>query len=339
MGLGSLLIGLLPPASAIGITAPVLVFALRIIQGIGLGGEFGGATTWLVEFMPKSSWRTFWSSWSLSTSYFGTSLSAICFSVLAFLLPRDAFVGWGWRVVFVLGFVVAIIALFIRLKTLESPMFKEYKERVKQPIKYPALLVVKEQWKKLLLFGLLCVTVSGAFQQLWSPFSLSYLSELKVDTAYGMQAMASAALVGGVGVAVWSIISSITGKKRFFLILGNVFSIASGFPFFLLLGILPPQLYFFSYVLIALSNSFLSAMIPSFLADHFATKYRYSGAGIAYQLGTLINGLVIGFIYPAVITSVGGAAKAYPYVAGFYIFFALVGLVIACAFKDIKQLE
>src|SRR5438105_9354187 len=126
MGLGTFFIGVLPTYSTIGVWAPILLVAMRVLQGIGIGGEYGGAVLMAVEYAPAGR-RGFYGSWPQVGVPAGLLLASGAFS-LASLLPDDAFLGWGWRLVFLATVVLAAIGLYIRLQILETPAFARMKE-------------------------------------------------------------------------------------------------------------------------------------------------------------------------------------------------------------------
>jgi Sugar (and other) transporter. len=126
MGTSTFLIGLLPGFEQVGVLAPILLTVLRFLQGLAVGGEWGGATLMTVEHAPKEG-RNFYASWPQTGSPAGLILSTAVFAAFS-SLPGDQFFSWGWRVPFLLSIVLIAVGLFIRLRILESPAFSRIKE-------------------------------------------------------------------------------------------------------------------------------------------------------------------------------------------------------------------
>ena len=182
MGLSTFLVGILPGSGSWGIAAPIILIALRMLQGLALGGEYGGAATYVAEHAPNNR-RGYYTSWIQTTATLGLFLSLVVILIVQNWLGKDAFAAWGWRVPFILSFVLLGISVWIRLSLSESPAFKKMKEEGKGS-KAP-LSEAFGQWKNarialLALFGLTAgqavVWYSGQF------YALFFLQNvLKVD--------------------------------------------------------------------------------------------------------------------------------------------------------------
>jgi MFS family permease len=206
MGSGSFLIGLLPTYDAIGVWAPVLLVALRVVQGIAIGGEWGGAMLMVVEHAEhtQGSRRGLWSSFTQLGAPLGSVLSAGVVTLVAGL-PDDEFRSWGWRVPFLLSIVLLAVGLFVRLKVAESPLFAQAK---REPVDKPPIVELLRRPKPVLLAA--CVGI-GAFttQSLLTSFMISYA----VDEGYTRPQVLTAVTVAScVALAVLPAASALSDR-------------------------------------------------------------------------------------------------------------------------------
>lgn len=232
MGLSTFLVGILPGAATWGIAAPVILIALRMLQGLALGGEYGGAATYVAEHAPDDR-RGYYTSWIQTTATLGLFLSLIVILIVQSWLGKEAFAAWGWRVPFILSFVLLGISVWIRLSLSESPTFQRMKEEGKGS-KAP-LSEAFGQWKNakialLALFGLTAgqavVWYSGQF------YALFFLQNvLKVD-AYSVNIMIAIALaLGSIFFVVFGWLSDKIGRKPI-IMAGLALAIVTYFPLF-----------------------------------------------------------------------------------------------------------
>jgi MFS family permease len=232
MGLSTFLVGVLPGSASWGIAAPVILIALRMLQGLALGGEYGGAATYVAEHAPSNR-RGFYTSWIQTTATLGLFLSLIVILIIQNSMSKEAFAAWGWRIPFILSFVLLGISVWIRLSLSESPAFKKMKEEGKGS-KAP-LSEAFGQWKNakialLALFGLTAgqavVWYSGQF------YALFFLQNvLKVD-GESVNIMIAVALLLGTGFFVFfGWLSDKIGRKPI-IMAGLALSIITYFPLF-----------------------------------------------------------------------------------------------------------
>jgi MFS family permease len=232
MGLSTFLVGLLPGSATIGIAAPIILIGLRMLQGLALGGEYGGAATYVAEHAPDDK-RGFYTSWIQTTATLGLFLSLIVILTVQTYLGKEAFADWGWRVPFILSFVLLGVSVWIRLSLNESPTFKRMKEEGKGS-KAP-LTEAFGQWKNakialLALFGLTAgqavVWYSGQF------YALFFLQNvLKVD-AQAVNIMIAISLALGTGFFVFfGWLSDKVGRKPI-IMAGLALAIVTYFPLF-----------------------------------------------------------------------------------------------------------
>jgi MFS family permease len=219
MGLGSLGIALTPSYASIGLAAPIIIVLLRVMQGIGFGGEWAGAVTWMSESAADSRRRAFWTSWVSVARTAGTLVATASFSYLASTMPSTYFTSTGWRWLFVLGAVIVVIGIIIRRVFLSDPLFDQARQE-RRIQKTPSLGVIRRYWQRILGLALaysVVVTVIVLFQ---GSFSLSYLAKLPVHQF--TSAAATLLLVVG---RVWEIpvalvsgrFADSVGRKRMFI--------------------------------------------------------------------------------------------------------------------------
>ncbi|HTO31374.1 MAG TPA: MFS transporter [Pararhizobium sp.] len=199
MGLSTFLVGILPGAASIGIAAPILLIALRMLQGLALGGEYGGAATYVAEHAPQGK-RGYFTSWIQTTATLGLFLSLVVILLVQFAVGKDAFAAWGWRVPFLLSFILLGVSVWIRMKMNESPAFKKMKEEGKGS-KAP-LTEAFGQWKnaKIALLALFGAVVGQAVVWYCGQFyALFFLQNiLKID-GQSVNIMVAASLLIGTG--------------------------------------------------------------------------------------------------------------------------------------------
>ncbi len=232
MGLSTFLVGLLPGAATIGIAAPIILIGLRMLQGLALGGEYGGAATYVAEHAPDNR-RGFYTSWIQTTATLGLFLSLLIILGIQFLMSKDDFAEWGWRIPFLISSVLLGISVWIRLKMNESPAFKKMKEEGRGS-KAP-LTEAFGQWKNakialLALFGAVAgqavVWYAGQF------YALFFLQNvLKIDLQSANIMVAISLLIGTGFFVVFGWLSDKIGRKPI-IMLGLALAILTYFPLF-----------------------------------------------------------------------------------------------------------
>ncbi|MQB40882.1 MFS transporter [Rhizobium sp. ICMP 5592] len=232
MGLSTFLVGILPGSASWGFAAPVILIALRMLQGLALGGEYGGAATYVAEHAPNDR-RGFYTSWIQTTATLGLFLSLIVILVVQNWLGKEAFAAWGWRIPFILSFVLLGISVWIRLSLSESPAFKKMKEEGKGS-KAP-LSEAFGQWKnaRIALLALLGLTAGQAVVWYAGQFySLFFLQNvLKVDGQSVNIMIAIALLIGSGFFVFFGWLSDKIGRKPI-IMAGLALAILTYFPLF-----------------------------------------------------------------------------------------------------------
>ncbi|WP_457581730.1 MFS transporter [Ensifer canadensis] len=232
MGLSTFLVGILPGAASIGIAAPILLIVLRMLQGLALGGEYGGAATYVAEHAPHGR-RGYFTSWIQTTATLGLFLSLVVILLVQFLVGKEAFAAWGWRIPFLVSVVLLGVSVWIRLKMNESPAFKKMKEEGKGS-KAP-LSEAFGQWKNakialLALFGAVVgqavVWYSGQF------YALFFLTGvLKVDGQSANIMVAASLLIGTGFFVLFGWLSDKIGRKPI-IMAGLLLAMLTYFPLF-----------------------------------------------------------------------------------------------------------
>jgi MHS family shikimate/dehydroshikimate transporter-like MFS transporter len=307
MGAATFLIGLLPTYDQVGLWAAVALVALRIIQGFGVGGEWGGAVLMAVEHAPAGS-RGFYGSWPQIGVPAGLLLSTGVFSLFAGL-PQDQFLSWGWRVPFLLSIILVGIGLYIRLSILETPAFEKLKES-RREARQPTLEVLRRYPKQVLLAMGARVAENGSFY-IYSVFSLTYATQYAgVDRNVVLHAILIASACDAVAIPLYGALSDRIGRRPVYLF-GAVMTAVFAFPFFWLIGTGEPRLVILAMLgAFLLSHGAMYAPQAAFLSEMFGTRVRYSGASLGSQLASVLAGGLAPLIATALMANYGRNAVA-----------------------------
>lgn len=331
MGVGTLGIAAAPPFVALGTVAPFLLVIFRLVQGLGLGGEFGGAATWLSEMASASKHRSFWSGWVQAAIPIGVALATLVYYALGSLISHSALLSWGWRIPFVIGAVVLVIGVLIRYRLEESPLFAEFLSQ-KVADKAPSAQVLKAGWKRILLLGAISTpsAVVGNFVVL--PFSVSLMVVLGLNPSLASLLVGVSALVGTAWVVLGAALGDVIGRRKVVLI-GTLVILFAVYPSFLL--ILTGNVLFVFLGLVLNGGEFLlPSVLAALLPEQFPTKERYSGAGLSFQMGGFFTGIATSGLLPAVIVIMGGPLKAWPYVAVVTMAVCLIAILCLAFVKE-----
>jgi MFS family permease len=307
MGAATFLIGLLPTYDQVGPWAAVALVALRIIQGFGVGGEWGGAVLMAVEHAPAGS-RGFYGSWPQIGVPAGLLLSTGVFSLFAGL-PQDQFLSWGWRVPFLLSIFLVGIGLYIRLSILETPAFEKLKES-RREARQPTLEVLRHYPRQVLLAMGARVAENGSFY-IYSVFSLTYATQYAgVDRNVVLHAILIASACDAVAIPLYGALSDRVGRRPVYLF-GAIMTAVFAFPFFWLIGTGQPRLVTLAMLgAFLLSHGAMYAPQAAFLSEMFGTRVRYSGASLGSQLASVLAGGLAPLIATALMANYGRNAVA-----------------------------
>src|SRR5215213_3738532 len=284
MGIATALIGVLPTFETIGVWAPILLVVLRFFQGIGVGGEWGGAVLMAVEHAPEGR-RGFYGSWPQMGVPAGLLTGNLAFLASTAWLPE----AWGWRVPFLFSLVLVGVGLFIRLRIMESPLFLQVKEtHTEAPM--PIIDVVRTYPKNVLLAMGMRIAENGTFYVL-TVFVLTYITaELGLGENVGLVGVLIAAAIGLITVPFFGALSDRVGRRPLYLF-GSVFLLLFSFPFFWLLNTGVTPLIWLAIVLaVNLGHDSMYGPQAAYFSELFGTRVRYSGASIGYQLASVLAG-------------------------------------------------
>jgi MFS transporter, MHS family, shikimate and dehydroshikimate transport protein len=286
MGIGTFCVGLLPGYSSLGALAPGLLLLLRLLQGFGLGGEWGGAVLMAVEHAPDNK-RGFYGSWPQTGAAVGLFLSTVVFSLFSGL-PEDQFVSWGWRVPFLLSFVLVVVGLFIRSSIAESPVFERVKDEHAEA-RIPALDALRTHPKQILVAMGARFAENGLFY-IFATFVLSYATTaVGLPRSYALNGVLIAAALDVVFMPAFGALSDRLGRRPVYLG-GAIFAGIMAVPFFLLINSGQQLLVILAVILGFLGHAAMYGPQASFFSELFGTRVRYSGASIGYQLASVFAG-------------------------------------------------
>ena len=288
MGVATVLIGLLPTYAQIGVWAPVLLIVLRLVQGFAVGGEWGGAVLMAAEH-GDSARRGFWASWPQAGVAAGSLLSAGVLALMAGIQTEADFIAWGWRVPVLLSVVLVVVGWYIRNRVSESPMFEAAIEEAEVPPKLPALDVIRERPKAILLGSGLRVGENISYYIL-TVFSLTYLVDVAAETrSTALNALLIAAAVQFFAIPLLGRLSDRIGRRPVYAA-GGLGLAAFIFAFFPMLASGEPLTIVAAIVIGLVLHSAMYGPQAAFITELFPTRIRYSGVSIAYQLTSIVAG-------------------------------------------------
>ncbi|RVO47649.1 MFS transporter [Sinorhizobium meliloti] len=318
MGLGTGAIGLIPTYESIGLTAAFLLFSLRMIQGLCLGGEYGGAITYVAEHVPDER-RGYYTGWLQTSPTLGIVVSLAVIIAARTYFGSEAFDAWAWRVPFLVSFLLVGIAIYIRLQLQETPIFQEIKAKgqmtqnpwreafLSSNIKYVGIATI-------VLIGQGVVWYSGQF---WALYFLQQVS--KVDPLNSAYIVGAALLLATPSLILFGWLSDIIGRKP--VILGGMLLAAlTYYPLYLSLGAVTqpdninyPIAIFIIFILVCYVGM-VYGPVGAFLAEYFPGRIRYTSVSVPYHIGNGWGGGLVPFITSAAFAATGsiGYALIYP---------------------------
>jgi MFS transporter, MHS family, shikimate and dehydroshikimate transport protein len=303
MGVATFLIGLLPTYESIGIYAPIALILLRVAQGFGVGGEWGGAVLMAVEHSPKGR-RGFYGSWPQVGVPAGLLLSTLVFKQVS-KMPEADLLSWGWRIAFLLSILLVGVGMYIRLAIVEPPEFAEVK-LTKSESKMPILEVIKKHPKNVLLAMGARIAENGAFY-LYTVFILTYATSKKIgfSSASVLTAISLAAIGEIFAIPFYGWLSDRIGRRPVYLF-GAIFTGLFAFPFFWLVEKSNTGLMMLAVVVaLVFGHAAMYGPQASFFSELFGTRVRYSGASLGYQLASVLAGGLSPLIATGLLRSYG----------------------------------
>ena len=325
MGLGTFLIGLLPTYAQVGALAPILLVLLRLLQGIGLGGEWGGAVLMVVENAPAQN-RGYLGA-LVQLGYPLGNLAAIAALALVSQLPEAEFLAWGWRVPFLISIVMASVGFYIRMRLEETPVFREI-ETKGEVARAPLVEVVTTERRPFLIAVGLKLSEIG-YVAVAGIFSISYVTHnLGLPRRVILDALMLSSVIALAAIPLFGWLSDRIGRKPMF-IFSCLFEIAFAFPLFWLLDTKDAASITLAIVLAITFGQMIGFGVGApWYAELFAGRLRYSGASLGFQIGAAISGGLTPFVAASLIAWTHGAA--WP-ISVYLIALALISLAAARA--------
>ena len=324
MGVSTLLIGLTPGYDSIGVAAPILLIVFRLVQGISFGAEFGTAATWVVEQAANSKYRAFWGAWVGFAIPIGLLLGFGSVIITKSLMTPDQFNAWGWRVLFFIGFVVAIVGLIIRTRTIDSYLFEQHRAKG-GVLERPARDVWREMPGTILRTSLVNAMFGGAFF-LYFVFGTSYMKAAGFtgSTPEVIGLIAAAFML--VFMIIGALLADAINRRTVLLIAAGVFFVFA-IPYFYLVN---TGSFLLATVAEVIGFGFVFGFgygaIPTFYTENFPTRYRASGASAGYQVSQAYGGGLIPIIAGGLLSKFG-IHPAYIYIGGLVMLYALAAIV------------
>ncbi|HUI62723.1 MAG TPA: MFS transporter [Steroidobacteraceae bacterium] len=317
MGLGTAAIGLIPTYASIGVAAAFILFGLRMLQGLCLGGEYGGAITYVAEHVSDER-RGYYTGWLQTSPTLGIVVSLLVIISTRSYLGEEAFKAWGWRIPFLISFLLVMMAIYIRLQLGETPIFHEMKAKggmVKNPwkeaflsrnIKFILVAIV-------VLLGQGVVWYSGQF---WALYFLQTVKKLDVLTSSTIVGIAL--LIASPTLIFFGWLSDLIGRKP--VILGGMLLAAlTYYPLYMWLGgvtnpgaVNYPTAIFIIFILVAYVGM-VYGPVGAFLAEYFPSRIRYTSVSVPYHIGNGWGGGLVPFITSAAYLSTGSVGRALIY--------------------------
>ncbi|KVA10698.1 MFS transporter [Burkholderia latens] len=313
MGVATFTIGLLPDYKAIGVWAPILLLTLRVIQGLALGGEWGGAVLMAVEHAPANRRGLYGSMVQIGVPL-GTLIANLVFLVSNALMPAEDMLLWGWRVPFLASIVLVGVGMYIRLNISETPSFRKVKDLHAQ-VKMPLLEVFRRNWPQVLLGGVATMS-TGTSYNLLVAFGLTYGTQTLGHSRNEMLAVVLAACALCVVMLVlFGRLSDTFGRKPVILA-GIAGEALLAFPMFWLMDKHGISGAVVGYLIMMTAFAANYGPIATFLAELFGARVRYSGLSIAYMLSGLLGSAATPIITTALLQATGHASSVAWYMIG-----------------------
>ncbi|MYT74612.1 MULTISPECIES: MFS transporter [unclassified Streptomyces] len=311
MALASFAIGLLPTYGTIGIWAPVLLVVCRLVQGVAVGGEWGGAALMAMEHASTER-RGLMASFANMGGPAGAVLATAVFAGFS-ALPEDQFLAWGWRVPFLLSLLLMAIGLFIRLKVTESPVFAEAQRRAAEEpaAKQEApLFTVLRRYRRNIVLSCLGGCAALVLQSLLATFMLTYATGAGFERSTVLLAQTVSSALHIFTIPAFAILSDRVGRRPV-MITGALVTAAAAFPLFALVNSGSVALLFAAYII---GNPILQASMygpmAAFVSEMFGTRARYTGASLGYQLASTLGAGTAPLIASSLLAAAGGGTHS-----------------------------
>jgi len=332
MGVSTMLVGLMPTYAQVGLWAPLLLMALRMLQGLAVAGEWGGGLLMTLEHAGPGR-RGLWSCVIGMGMCSGLLLGTAAFGIVSHM-PDSQLLTWGWRVPFLAAVLLIGIGLWMRLGISESPVFLEQKRReaaTQKPQRIPLVHVLKTQWRQVLQAALM---VSGPFviSALISPFSIAYAVQAGFPRVDALNAATMAALCQVIGMFIGGWLSDKVGRRPVFMV-GAVLMATNIFALLHLATLHDNGYLVLGFALAGLAHGFMFGPLGAFITELFTTSTRFTGASLGYQLAGALGGGFTPLVAGSLLAAGGGVPHA-QWVIAFGALFCLVSFVVALKSRE-----
>lgn len=289
MGIATLLIGFLPGFGTIGIAAPLILVLLRLGQGLGVGGEWGGSVLLAMEYGHKRN-RGFWASWPQMGVPVGLIFSTIVVNIVQSASGASFVTGFAWRIPFFISALLIIVGLYVRLRIMETPLFTQVKEQ-KREASAPIAAAFRHSTPEILLSAGARFVEQAPFY-LFATFVITYgVDKLGIDKTLILNSITLAAVIELFTIPLFGYLSDRLGNRRNWYLVGCVLMAAFAFPYFLLMNSKSGFLFALAVVLsFAIFHAWVYGPQAALIAERFGTRSRYSGASLGYQLASPFAG-------------------------------------------------
>ncbi|MCM3169373.1 MFS transporter [Peribacillus frigoritolerans] len=328
MGIATFGMGLLPTYQAVGIWAPILLITLRLVQGLGIGGEWGGALLLAVEYAPAEKRGLFGAIPQMGVTI-GMLLGTVALSIMT-LLPENAFMTWGWRIPFIFSALLVFFGLWIRKGIDETPSFKKVKESGEVP-KLPIVETLKNYWREVLIAVGAKVVETAPFY-IFSTFVVSYATaNLGFSRTATLTAVMIATIITTILIPFMGMLSDKIGRKKLF-IGGTIGMALFAFPYFWLLQQKSVLLLIVATVIgLGVIWAPITAVLGTMFSEIFDARIRYTGITLGYQIGAALAGGTAPLVATALLNRFN---NSYVPVALYIIFASVLSLAAIWAVKD-----
>jgi MFS family permease len=327
MGVATFLVAFVPTYAQIGIWGAVLLTVLRFIQGVGVGGEWGGSVLMSMEWTKTNAHRGFAASWpqfGVPAGLFLANLAVLAFSEIS----GGKFLVWGWRIPFFLSILLVVIGLYIRLNVLETPVFSRLLSENKIE-RTPMIEVIRRQPAEILLSALARMGEQAPFY-IYTAFVFTYGTKvLGVSRDLLLTAVLTASVLSLFTIPFSGYLSDRIGRKRMYMI-GAALTGAFGFIYFALLNTGVPGWVFLAVILSLIPHNMMYGPQAALIAESFTGRLRYSGASLGYQLASVIAGGPAPLIAAWLFARYGSGYA----IAAYILFCAILSLISTAMLKD-----
>ncbi|MEV4644481.1 MFS transporter [Saccharopolyspora sp. NPDC049357] len=323
MGVATLLMGLLPTYATIGVWAPIVLTLLRFAQGIGVGGEWGGAALMAVEHAPKGK-RGFYGSWPQVGVPAGLLLGNLTFTALSANMSEETFLAWGWRIPFLCSALLIVVGFAIRLKISESPVFEQAMQRKEQERaeRMPVIEVLRKHPKTILLAAGSFLATNATFY-VGTTWIVSYTTKtLDYERTTILSANALLAAVDIPLMLAFGLLSDRLGRRG--MSLGGMLALALfAVPWIMMVDSGSIGLFLLAGLVVQACRTAVYGPQSAFFSELFSTRLRYSGASLAYQIAAILGGGIAPMICTALFAATGSSLS----IAGYVVVLCLISFV------------